>query len=418
MKAKTKRYISLFLALVFCFSLLGTFPAFAATTVQAYMVNYPRQNDPNYGDSRFGHSANYLMSGWAYVAYERMTLHAIGSYNGQIAYCIEPGVDQDSGDTLTSTDESYWDNYPASSNVTIPPETIKTLLGRVLTYGYHGNISQNWMTGNASDADSLSYAIATQMLVWEVVVGERDANFDHVDPSAYGKGAVMDYIGASNPLRSQIMSYYNQIIENIKTHNVMPSFCAPSRDYARAYELEQDGSEYTLTLTDSNGVLDNYAFSTDVQGISFSKSGNRLTIICDTPTEETILVTAEKQNAYSSSLVIWSDGTWSKAGVQDTITYGENVSDPVNGYFELEMDAAGGLRIVKTSEDGNVSDIEFTITGESYSERVRTGSDGTIDVTGLMPGRYTVTEINSDAYTPQDSQAVTIAGGRERRRDL
>ena len=163
MKAKTKRYISLFLALVFCFSLLGTFPAFAATTVQAYMVNYPRQNDPNYGGSRFGHSANYLMSGWAYVAYERMTLHAIGSYNGQIAYCIEPGVDQDSGDTLTSTDESYWDNYPASSNVTIPPETIKTLLGRVLTYGYHGNISQNWMTGNASDADSLSYAIATQM---------------------------------------------------------------------------------------------------------------------------------------------------------------------------------------------------------------------------------------------------------------
>lgn len=412
MKAKTKRYISLFLALVFCFSLLGTLPAFAATTVQAYMVNYPRQNDPNYGDSRFGHSANYLMSGWAYVAYERMTLHAIGSYNGQIAYCIEPGVDQDSGDTLTSTDESYWDNYPASSNVTIPPETIKTLLGRVLTYGYHGNISQDWMTGNASDADSLSYAIATQMLVWEVVVGERDANFDHVDPSAYGKGAVMDYIGASNPLRSQIMSYYNQIIESIKTHNVMPSFCAPSRDYARAYELEQDGSEYTLTLTDSNGVLDNYAFSTDVPGISFSKSGNRLTITCDTPTEETILVTAEKQNAYSSSLVIWSDGTWSKAGVQDTITYGENVSDPVNGYFELEMDAAGGLRIVKTSEDGNVSGIEFTITGEGYSERVRTGSDGTVDVTGLMPGRYTVTEINSDAYTPQDSQTVTIAGGK------
>lgn len=217
MKAKTKRYISLFLALVFCFSLLGTLPAFAATTVQAYMVNYPRQNDPNYGDSRFGHSANYLMSGWAYVAYERMTLHAIGSYNGQIT--------------------------------------------------------------------------------------------------------------------------------------------------------------------------------------------------CDTPTEETILVTAEKQNAYSSSLVIWSDGTWSKAGVQDTITYGENVSDSVNGYFELEMDAAGGLRIVKTSEDGNVSGIKFTITGEGCSERVRTGSDGTVDVTGLMPGRYTVTEINSDAYTPQDSQTVTIAGG-------
>ncbi len=74
------------------------------------------------------------------VAYERMTLHAIGSYNAQIAYCIEPGVDQDSGNTLTSTDESCWDKYPASSNVTIPPETIKTLPGRVLICGYHGNI--------------------------------------------------------------------------------------------------------------------------------------------------------------------------------------------------------------------------------------------------------------------------------------
>ena len=411
MRTKTKRFFSLFMALALCFSLLGTVPALAATTVQAYMVNYPRQNDPSYGNSSFGHSANNLMSGWAYAAYERMTLHAIGSYNGQIAYCIEPGVDQDSGDTLTSQDESYWDNYPASSNVTIPPDTIKTLLGRVLTYGYHGNISQNWMTGNASDADSLSYAIATQMLVWEVVVGERDANFDHVDPSAYGKGAVMDYIDASNPLRSQIMSYYNQIIENIKTHNVMPSFCAPSRDYARSYELEQDDDVYTLTLTDSNGVLDNYAFSADLPSISFSKSDNRLTITCDTPTEDTILVTAEKQNAYSSSLVIWSDGTWSKAGIQDTITYGENVSDPVNGYFELEMDASGGLRIVKASEDGNVSGIEFTITGEGCSECVRTGSDGTIEVTGLMPGRYTVTETNSDAYTPQASQTVTIAGG-------
>ena len=111
----------------------------------AHWLNYAEDLGFTYGLSliHIWHSANYLMSGWAYVAYERMTLHAIGSYNGQIAYCIEPGVDQDSGDTLTSTDESYWDNYPASSNVTIPPETIKTLLGRVLTYCYHGNISQD-----------------------------------------------------------------------------------------------------------------------------------------------------------------------------------------------------------------------------------------------------------------------------------
>ena len=67
-----------------------------------------------------------------------------------------------------------WENYPSHLNPTISPDTIKVLLGRIMQYGYQGNVSTSWRSQNASDAAALSHAIATQLLVWETVVGERD----------------------------------------------------------------------------------------------------------------------------------------------------------------------------------------------------------------------------------------------------
>ena len=66
---------------------------------------------------------------------------------------------------MTSQDESYWENYPASSNVTISPDTVKVLLGRIMQYGYQGNISVSWRSQDPSGADALSHAVATQLLV-------------------------------------------------------------------------------------------------------------------------------------------------------------------------------------------------------------------------------------------------------------
>ena len=91
------------------------------------------------------------------------TLHTIGSFDGQACYCIEPGV-------------------PAEYNRTIDGRAMKTLLGRIMQYGYQGNLSLDWRSQNEADADKLAHMMATQVLVWETVVGERDANFNHVDP--------------------------------------------------------------------------------------------------------------------------------------------------------------------------------------------------------------------------------------------
>ena len=414
MKRKTlKKALSAFLSLLMCMMTLLSIstPVFAATTVDAYMVDFPRDGDSNYSATVWGHSATSLMGGWRFLNSKYTTVHSIGTYNGQVSYCIEPGIGQNAGDTLSHKDETFWENYPSHLNPTISPDTIKVLLGRIMQYGYQGNVSTSWRSQNASDAAALSHIIATQLLVWETVVGERDASFNKVDPSGYGKSAVWSYIRDEHPLRSQIRSYYNSMAASVQSHAEIPSFCARSIGSARSYELKYDGTRYAVTLTDTNGVLSNFSFNSSEPGISFSRSGNRLTITSDMPIAGDIRVSAGKTNGVRSGVVVWTDGN-KGAGIQDVVTYGENVSDPVSAYLRLEMEALGTMHLVKTSEDGVVAGISFTISGNGITKTVTTGRDGTIDVSELMSGTYTVTEADIERYTPQTSQQVTIVGGQ------
>ena len=62
----------------------------------------------------------------------------MGSYSGNIAYCIEPGTGQRTGDTLTEKDENFFNNI--SPNGTISGDDIRLLIGRILQYGYRGGV--------------------------------------------------------------------------------------------------------------------------------------------------------------------------------------------------------------------------------------------------------------------------------------
>ena len=101
-------------------------------------------------------------------------------------------------------------------------------------------------------------------------------------------------------------------------------------------------------------------------------------------------VKAEKISAQRSGVVVWTDGI-TGGGKQDFATYGETVSDSMVGYLNLEV-KTGNMKLIKTSEDGQVAGINFTITGEGYSATKTTNEAGEIDITDLNPGVYTVTE--------------------------
>lgn len=72
----------------------------------------------------------------------------------------------------------------------------------------------------------------------------------------------------------------------------------------------------------------------------------------------------------------------------------------------------GNCKIVKTSEDGKVDGIDFTISGNGVNKTVTTANGGQITVKDLKPGTYTVTEKAIDKYEPQSSQSVTIVSGQ------
>ena len=411
-KTKIKRAVSFVMATVLslsAFMSIGTSTAFAASgeKTNVYMVDFPRDGDANY-DGVWGHSNLTLKNGWHTGSSTHTNLKAIGSYSGNIAYCIEPGVSLSSGQSMNKYDENYFNNITA--NGVISGDEIRLFIGRILQYGYRGTISTSWRSQNESAANSIAHAYATQLLIWETVVGERDANFNH--KAASGCSNVKDVINAKHPLRSKIMSYYNSMVSSVQKHTVVPSFCTKSSGSAKVNELEWNGSKYVATLTDSNGVLSNYDFKASISGVTFSTSGNKLTVSMDKAPSKEFTITASKKNGVRRGVVVWSEGKHSQnSSVQDVVTYAQEVSDPVSGYVKMKV-SYGSCQIVKTSEDGKVDGINFTISGNGVNQTVTTANGGKFQIDNLMPGVYTVTEQSIDKYVPQETHRVTVVAGQ------
>ena len=181
---------------------------------------------------------------------------------------------------------------------------------------------------------------------------------------------------------------------------------------AQSVELEWDGSGYTATLTDHNRVLSDYNFSAHEDGISFSVSGNQLVITATDAPSDSVRITANKVGSTRRGIITWTDGTFNQgSGKQDVITYAQSVSDPVQAFLNLKV-SYGSAKIVKTSEDGKVDNLTFTVTGNGVNQTVKTNSKGEIQIDNLMPGVYTVTEMDYDKYEPQESRRVTVVSGQ------
>ena len=411
MKKFIKRSTSLFLAVLMCFSsLIGvTATAHAATKQDVYIIDLPRGKETN--KEHWGHPAYELMNGWSTFNTDYVTVKAIGDYEGDSCYCIEPGVSLYTGDKLSKEAESFWDNYPSKYNKTIDPDTIKVYLGRIMQYGYTGKNSVNWVSTNSSKADDCANHLATQLLVWETVIGERDENFNHVDATKHGKHNIKEIISSKHPLRSKIFSHYSRIEKSVKQHTTVPSFASRSKSKARSIELKWNGKNYSTTINDTNGVLSNYDFSGS--GLTFSKSGNSLTITAEKAPKDDVLITVNKKNSQRKAVITWTD---EKIGpqsgqLQDIVTFGQSVSDPVKAYLNVKV-SLGNAKLMKVSEDGEVANVRFHISGNGISKDVTTNANGEINIANLAPGNYQISEYTDVKYVPQDTQTVTIVSGQ------
>ena len=404
-----KRILSVIMAVILCTGMLGGFSAFAAgEQVENYQLAFPRRGDVNYSD-KWGHGKLKHMNGWFSDEAKYNTVFTIGSYSGPACYCIEPGTPIENKYKLTSRDESYWDNFPPEYNHTITVPDIKIFIGRIMQYGYTGNVSINWRTQNEVDSDSFSLYYATQLLIWETVVGERDSDFNHITP--VGCNAILDKIGAEHPMKGRIMLHYNNIVEGVKTHTTTPSFCSKTPSGGETKELKWDGSQYTATFTDTNNILQRFSFSAD-NGYTCRVAGNTLTVSGTAAPKGTVTVTAVKNTAGRKGIIVWGDGIVKPGvGQQDLATYAATVRDPVTAFLRLRV-STGNIKIVKTSEDGRVDGITFRIKGNGVDKTVKTANGGSITADNLAPGEYTVTEETPEEYAEREAQHITVVSGQ------
>ena len=407
MKITIKRTTAMLLALVLCLSafLGGSIPTAQAAEQRAEVRNiqFPREGDDNY-DAAWGHPALKYRNGWETSKSSKNIIRAMESYSGPVCYCIEPGVIQNTGDTFVSRGDDFWDSIPDDLNHTLTGEEIRTVIGRILQYGYTGKVSTAWYSQNETDANKLADLLATQLLVWETIVGERDLNFNHVSPGD-GYDCVAEYISENHPLHDRVFSYYDSIVSKVRKHTTIPSFCG------KEYSLAWDGERYSVTLTDTNGILDQFAFSAGNEAVKTSRSGTTLTIYTYSDPGKAVTITATRLGSFRKGLVVWTDGTFDPdGGTQDMVSFAESVSDPVSGSFTVKL-GTGTMKLYKTSEDDHVAGITFTITGNGKTYTVTTDEKGEIILKDLTPGTYTVTEQSHDLYEPQESKTVTIVSG-------
>lgn len=171
--------------------------------------------------------------------------------------------------------------------------------------------------------------------------------------------------------------------------------------------MKYSDGKYTLTLTDSNNILSDFSFKT-TGGVSVSVSGNKLTLTSSNPVNDVVTFNSAKTMPDVGKTVLVPYGD---ASLQDVITGVEHDVDPIRAYFKVKT-SLGNLKLVKTSEDGNVANIEFTVKGDGYSKTAKTNSKGEFELTDLVPGNYTVTEHTPTEYTEQKSKTVNVESGK------
>lgn len=191
----------------------------------AYILDVPRSGDNSTNPSDWGHPAFDFMGNWSTPEKKsRYSMYFQDSFEGKAMYCIEPGVGVHTGDQYDGFDETFWNNYPSGLNPTIAPTIIKAYIGRIMQYGWQGNGETSWDMSNPTHTKEVAHYIATQLLIWETVVGERDSQFNKVDAHAQGKANIKDTIKDSHPLRDLIFQYYTDMEKRYSSTQCCPAF--------------------------------------------------------------------------------------------------------------------------------------------------------------------------------------------------
>ena len=308
------------------------------------------------------------------------------------AYCMEPSVRSASGDLSYST--TSWSSLSWNQRYAV------TL---ALSYGYGGNYD---FYGIHPDCAQL----ATQAVIWEFVCGYRGTTYPYTlyDTTCAN---LFHYAGDG------VQEAYDILIDRIMGHGVIPSFAVKYRNQlsdANAITLTWDGSQYVGTATDTNGVLSQYYFRTNISGVTVSQRRNVLTV---TATKDA----AAKLNGYISSDYGYALDVEGTEAVLLEPSNGSNyqacaaltsLPDPVWAYIHFKVkivEEKGSLTINKVDAEtgkvlAGVTYRLFDASGNKVTDAT-TGADGKAVFADLPQGKYSYQEISTvDGYVLDETK--------------
>ena len=288
-----------------------------------------------------------------------------------------------------------------------------------------GNTFPLFCIEHGKTSPSSSYAYGTRKMMSEKAqtaakwvyagyMSEHGNSINDLD-MAYCQKKVWEIMGSSTSWTFSDTGYKawcKKAEEKMNALNVKPSFDGSNVGTIKAGESK--------VLSDTNKVLNEYpAFDYSTCNgkvhIVHSKNKNELTISVD----KTCTNTSFKlpvNNYYKNGTGDDEDAIlyypYGSANYQKLIY--SNYYDPVSMALDGNIQLIGNLQLKKTSEDGQVGGINFTVTGANgFNRTIATDSNGEWKIEGINPGTYTVTEESINKYVPQNSQTVTVEGGNK-----
>lgn len=323
----------------------------------------------------------------------------------QRAYCIEPDKASEltSSATVKSTSQSA-----AWKQLTTAQQNAVNL---ILAWGFGGF--------EAAKKEKVHYYYATQLLIFEIVAGKRNAStFDAVSGKPLLTPAnTMTETSSAETTVANVTTAYNNMVSWCKKSVRNPSYTASSLSSAKSYQMSynQSNGQYSITLTDKNGTA-SVTKASDVivsnSNVKVSVSGKKITFTCSKNLGSTVNVTFKNSflKEYGiktkSSLYLITSNT---SADYQTFAQGTNYTVK-DGYVKLTFPSVVKLQLQKFSSNteltaGNgcysLSGAEYGI----YTDKACTKKIGSITTNSSGYGSYSKYVDASASYYAKETKA-------------
>ena len=323
----------------------------------------------------------------------------------QRAYCIEPDKASEltSSATVKSTSQSA-----AWKQLTTAQQNAVNL---ILAWGFGGF--------EAAKKEKVHYYYATQLLIFEIVAGKRNAStFDAVSGKPLLTPAnTMTATSSAETTVANVTTAYDNMVSWCKRSVRNPSYTASSLSSAKSYQMSynQSNGQYSITLTDKNGTA-SVTKASDVivsnSNVKVSVSGKKITFTCSKNLGTTVNVTMKnsflKEHGIKSknSLYLITSNTYAS---YQTFAQGSNYAVK-DGYVKLTFPDVVKLQLQKSSSNteltaGNgcysLSGAEYGI----YTDKACTKKIGSITTNASGYGSYSKYVDASASYYAKETKA-------------